>query len=295
MNTKILVCCHKQAEIPFDENFLPIHCGKKLSEENLGMIGDDTGDNISELNPYFCELTAQYWAWKNLKDVDVIGLCHYRRFFRLSGGVGRTYRQTSVGHKDIDTSLIPKLLDGHDVILPKPVITHKAMYDLFAPNVTGMQIQIFIRVLARMHPEYKETMVSYLNGNRYVGCNMGIMPWELFCKYNEFLFPVLFKTKEYMKPMPYSYYNRALGMFSEILLPVFCKFNHLKVKSVPIILLTENSSANSRMKPIFPKCLKVMFDDGIRSIQYFVSNKRTNDTYLSPFWEAYLSKDGIII
>lgn len=295
MNIKMLVCCHKKAGLPFDKNFLPIHCGKKLATEDLGMMGDDTGDNISELNPYFCELTAQYWAWKNLQDVDVIGLCHYRRFFRLSGGMGRTYRQAIIVHQDIDTSLVPGLLEGHDVILPKPVITHKAMYDIFAANVTGMQMQIFIRVFAKMHPAYKEVMVNYLNGNRYVGCNMGIMTWNLFCEYNDFLFPILFKAKEYMKPMPYSYYQRSFGMFSEILLPVFCRYHGLRVKSVPMILLTDNSVAKSRIKSVVPKGLRVMLNDGLRNVQYFVSNRRKNDTYLSPFWEQYLYKDGIII
>lgn len=295
MNTKILVCCHKQAEIPFDENFLPIHCGKKLSEENLGMIGDDTGDNISELNPYFCELTAQYWAWKNLKDVDVIGLCHYRRFFRLSGGVGRTYRQTSVGHKDIDTSLIPGLLDGHDVILPKPVILKRSIYDFFSMCMTEMQMQIYLRLFLKRHPEYKKIVADYLNGNKHIGCNMAIMPWELFCKYNEFLFDILFQAKEYIKILPYSYYNRSFGMFSEILLPVFCKFNGLKVESVPMILLTESSVLGSHMKSMTPKSLRTWINDGLRSVEYLVANKRTSDACISSFWDPYLSKDGIII
>ena len=50
------------------------------------MIGDDTGDNISELNRNFNELTAIYWAWKNydkLGNPDYIGLAHYRRFLAI--------------------------------------------------------------------------------------------------------------------------------------------------------------------------------------------------------------------
>ena len=34
---KILVCCHKPCELPKDDIFLPIHCGKALSDLDLGI------------------------------------------------------------------------------------------------------------------------------------------------------------------------------------------------------------------------------------------------------------------
>ncbi|GBR74728.1 protein DUF4422, partial [Candidatus Termititenax aidoneus] len=84
---KILVCTHRQAEFPPNDIFLPIHCGKALSNLDLGIQGDDTGDNISAKNKNFCELTGLYWAWKNLKklypNVEYVGLCHYRRYLAL--------------------------------------------------------------------------------------------------------------------------------------------------------------------------------------------------------------------
>lgn len=78
---KVLVCCHKATYVPNDDVYLPIQVGKANSKIDLGFQGDDEGKNISEKNFSYCELTAVYWAWKNLKDIDYIGLCHYRMIF----------------------------------------------------------------------------------------------------------------------------------------------------------------------------------------------------------------------
>ena len=72
---KILVACHKaDPNIRHDDIYMPIQVGKALHPElDLGFQCDNTGDNISEKNGSYCELTALYWAWKNLKDVDYTG------------------------------------------------------------------------------------------------------------------------------------------------------------------------------------------------------------------------------
>ena len=85
LNTKILVCCHKKDIMAVQEPYFPIQLGKTLTEVDLGITTDNTGDNISYKNLSFCELTGIYWAWKNLKNTDIIGLCHYRRYFDFHG------------------------------------------------------------------------------------------------------------------------------------------------------------------------------------------------------------------
>lgn len=71
-NIKILVCAHKDSRLPQHEYFCPIQVGASLTSARFFPVLDNTGDNISDRNPHFCELTAHYWAWKNLK-CDIIG------------------------------------------------------------------------------------------------------------------------------------------------------------------------------------------------------------------------------
>lgn len=46
--------------------YVPVRCGAALDENDEGnvIMGDNTGDNISEKRISFCEYTVQYWAWK---------------------------------------------------------------------------------------------------------------------------------------------------------------------------------------------------------------------------------------
>lgn len=67
------IAMHKPAPIPHGRTYLPIHVGAAIHPDVLTEIQqDNTGDNISELNPYYCELTALYWLWKN-NDSDYKG------------------------------------------------------------------------------------------------------------------------------------------------------------------------------------------------------------------------------
>ena len=61
MKLTVLVACHKPYDTPEQPCYVPIQVGAALSEQAIdGMILDNTGDNISEKNRSFCELTALY-------------------------------------------------------------------------------------------------------------------------------------------------------------------------------------------------------------------------------------------
>ena len=80
-SVEIIIAAHKAYDFPKDKSYVPLQVGAEISNTDLKIARDDTGDNISSKNPYFCELTGLYWLWKNYPGQENIGICHYRRFF----------------------------------------------------------------------------------------------------------------------------------------------------------------------------------------------------------------------
>ena len=85
MKIKILVATHQPLAIIESDIFHPIQIGFDVQKPLIKntYLNDNSGLNISKKNPIFNELTALYWAWKNL-DADVVGLAHYRRYLDLT-------------------------------------------------------------------------------------------------------------------------------------------------------------------------------------------------------------------
>lgn len=79
MKTDIYVVSHKDVAVPNAAIYQPVQVG--FNENNFsGFKRDNQGDNMAAKNANYCELTAQYWGWKN-DAADVKGLVHYRRLF----------------------------------------------------------------------------------------------------------------------------------------------------------------------------------------------------------------------
>ncbi|MDE6435176.1 MAG: DUF4422 domain-containing protein, partial [Lachnospiraceae bacterium] len=147
---KILVACHKaDPAIRQDDIYMPIQVGKALHPElDLGFQGDDTGDNISEKNGSYCELTAMYWAWKNLpKDVDIVGLCHYRRYFNLNSRTPREH--------------IVKLLDKYDLVVLPFNAREISNFDVLAQLTCYEDAAIFMDFLIDSFPQWKPQIGQY--------------------------------------------------------------------------------------------------------------------------------------
>lgn len=216
---KIIVACHKPDQnIRKDSIYLPIQVGKALHPEiDLGFESDDSGDNISLKNPSYCELTAVYWAWKNLKKIKYIGLCHYRRYFDF----------------DISISNIESVLKKYDAIAIKPKNTPYSAGMVLNSLLTREDFAIALDTLIKLYPDYKQSAIKYFFRNnlssRY---NMFIMKWINFDKYCNWLFPFLFELEKNLKPHTYTRLKRNLGYIAEAFMGLYFYHNKFKVKYV---------------------------------------------------------------
>ena len=228
MDIKIIVATHKKYWMPSDDIYLPVHVGKK-GKTDLGYQGDDTGDNISDKNTNYCELTGLYWAWKNLK-ADYKGLSHYRRHFMVKGSKG------TKEEKVINRQQLEELLKKTDIILPNPRNYFiETNYSQYVHAHHAQDLDVTRQILDEKYPDYvkafDETMKSTI-GHRF---NMFIMKSELFDSYCEWMFDILFELEKRLDISDYSAYDaRVFGFVSERLLDIWIKTNKLTYINIPV-------------------------------------------------------------
>ena len=228
MDIKIIIATHKKYWMPSDQMYLPLHVGKK-GKDDLGYTGDDSGDNISVKNANYCELTGVYWAWKNL-NAEYKGLAHYRRHFMLKGAKG-TKQEKVMTQAQLET-----LLKRTDIVLPNPRNYFiETNYSQYVHAHHAEDLDVTREILVERYPKYvkafDETMKSTV-GHRF---NMFIMKADLFDRYCEWMFDVLFELEKRLDISQYSAYDsRVFGFVSERLLDIWIQTNELNYLNTPV-------------------------------------------------------------
>ena len=250
-NIKIIVCAHKADYCKSDDIYMPIHVGKALSNVELGYIGDDTGDNISKKNPSFCELTGMYWAWKNLKNVDYIGLNHYRRYFIQDKfkNFKELYISTVESEKfeTINKELILKSLHDSDVALPRRKIFTTSIWKLWSKMHNEREIIILKEVFEEYYPDYLNSFDTIFRNNKASQYCMFITSWDNFDRYCNWIFDILFKLESKFNTIDAEYYrtSRIYGFLAEHLINVYVHKNKLRIKYLPVLQLgVESKNVN---------------------------------------------------
>ena len=246
-NIKVFVCAHKEVPLPQHPYFLPIQAGAALHDHINGFQPDDEGDNISIKNPHFCELTCHYWAWKNLKNVDIVGLNHYRRYFDFT----RKWPQFSADKHFIATEDFLKqdytfpnlenLLEDYDIILPVARHWRVSNTQQYGEYHIAKDWEMLRQIIKERHPEYIPAFEKTMDhSNKSVGYNMFVTHWKHFDAYSKWLFDILFEVESRVPPIDDPIQSRIYGYMSEMLINVFCEHHRLRIKHIPLIMPLDN-------------------------------------------------------
>ena len=237
MNLRILVATHKKYWMPNDEIYLPIHVGKE-NKQDLGYIGDNTGDNISLKNPNYCELTAVYWAWKNLK-ADYIGLVHYRRYFTK-----HNFRNCEKKKQDILTKTdFAAILKDADIIVPdKRKYYIETIRSHYNHSHYEKDLNETEQIIKELFPEYHSSFEKVMERTWAHMFNMFVMRKDYFDEYCKWLFTVLFELEKRIDISTYTVMEaRVFGFISELLLDVWLETKQLNYKEVNVSFMEKQN------------------------------------------------------
>ncbi|MFI3300970.1 MAG: DUF4422 domain-containing protein [Candidatus Gastranaerophilales bacterium] len=261
---KIFISYKNKNELLKSDILVPIQTGRAISDEVFDhMIGDDTGDNISERNPRYNELTAQYWVWKHYQEIgnpDYVGFMHYRRQFIFDKELKHTqytwvpkskqYYVNSIydGYEKhfSKEKIMYKFADGTDCITYKkfnirPRFVGHNMEEYFVKGLEQQKIEtfrIFEQIIKEYYKDYIDTFDEFKKGHHMYYCNSFVMKKELFFEYNEFLFGILAKVDELINSSDFNEKeNRFLGFLGEYIFTIFMfqklKNQSFKLKELP--------------------------------------------------------------
>jgi hypothetical protein len=259
---------HKEFAIPNTNFIQPIQVGKVSSQINLGFIADNLGDNnIAGKNSTFSELTALYWIWKNLDQIDskYVGLCHYRRYFSLpevflkkklfnskkvvdtrdtvqkvfsqdllDEVTNSTIMDTFLNHLNLGKVIVPKAANlSIEMCFTVPIRQHYIYYHISEDWYLMREISL------KMYPELENSFDNFFDNETSMHCyNMFISNKALFSKYCDWLFPILFELENFVKLSEYPYQRRIFGFFSERLFNLFLFHYKIEKAEFPVVFFT---------------------------------------------------------
>lgn len=233
---KILIATHKKYRMPDDSMYIPIHVGRE-GKENLGYIGDNTGDHISLKNASWCELTGLYWGWKNLS-CDYMGLVQYRRHFMYR-------RKRELFESILSEEEVTELLKSVDIILPKKrnyrIMTleeHFRGYDFSIDS----DMENLRQVVHLLTPDYDEALNTVMKRKAGHMCNMFVMKRELLNKFCEWEFKIL---SEFEKRISEDR-KRIVGYVAEHMLDIWIEKNKYKYVECNVALLDRKNEFDRR-------------------------------------------------
>lgn len=263
---KIFACCHKEYDTIPPLTTL-IQGGREINPPLEGIMGDNEGENISNKNREYCELTVMYYAWKNV-EAGAYGFCHYRRFFCFDKTVTkRPYlavgKMTEKKKKQyfLSEDETNKILSECDIAVTRAENMGMSVREHYenAPHHYKEDLDLFLEIIGEKAPFLLSYANEYLSSPNNYFCNMFIMDKKYFFEYASLLFSLLSELDK-RKTMHNDFQSdRTNGYLGERFLGIYllyAKANGARIEDFP--RLDINCSFTKRLKyKLFPPESKI--------------------------------------
>ena len=155
--------------------WVPLQCGAELTGNYRDdSLRDNTGDNISNWNQAYAELTGIYWTWRNRKSDYVLFNQYRRRWENLHPGFNPK-----------------KFFDDYDA-MATPCIVPTSVEWQFRHFHSDEMYELMKSTVLEMHPDYQKSWIQHIENNQLLYYSNGMFfRWRDFDAYCNFLFPIL--------------------------------------------------------------------------------------------------------
>lgn len=273
-SVEVAICYHKEFNFLENEILKPIQVGAALSEIDLGIAKDNTGENISEKNPYYCELTALYQLWKNT-DAEYVGLMHYRRLLDLNCGSRRWFNKFPsdiVNLLGLTKQKVNLLMNDYDILLPMKRVIQQSptAYEYYRKRHYISDMDRTLEIIKEKTPQIYDTAVDVLKNSRELYLyNIFISSKEFLNGYAQWLFDILGTLEDEIQTEVLNrdtFQQRVYGFLSERLFTIYveyCKKQGLRYMEVPTVYC-ETRTKRYNVFMLRTKIYKILVKFGIR-------------------------------
>lgn len=236
---QIYVACHKPSYVLNNQLLIPVQVGTALvSERYEGMCYDNDGENISEKNLQYCELTAQYWAWKNAQN-DFYGFFHYRRYLCFSniyrvlpnGELEKRKRvspyieledvRQDLSQYGLGLNVLGSEITEYDLVTVLREKINTTVYRQYCQYHQKDSLDRILNILLEKYPQYQMAAAKYMNSKEIYYLNMYVMRRSVFHEYMKWLFNILEEFEKDSNELGVQLENRSMGYLAERLFGIF--------------------------------------------------------------------------
>lgn len=212
--------------ITLPDYVFPIQVGRAKAEVSIADIVDNTGDNISDCNGNYSELTGLYWLWKNklceTPPISVNSRSGENSSKKPENGSGKECEHQYYGFGqyrrmlEFGTDDLQRLIDNDvDSVLPYPMPYEPNIHAHHDRYIKEADWNALLRALEELEPEYSRYFPQVLEQQYLYNYNVILAKKSVLRDYCSWLFPILMRAEELTDGKKRS--DRYIGYIAETL------------------------------------------------------------------------------